>query len=326
MVFASEDHGPDFGMSLLESFQSPLRYMLLKISRRFIINYHMKKYVIVTDWLLTYVTLEALYFAKKLGWEFVILSKLDRSIFLEPSNILLITYNDFDLTTIQKHPDCKIIYKVDDYHGENQTRKNCILSANLVISPYAYLIKESVQKLWIPYSCVDEFVKDIKFNETPTNAVFTSGAISWHYPFREYVQSLNDERIVRKGHPGYHAKFSEDSSGVAKDYQKILNSYICCFTDASIYGYVLLKNFEIAGSGSLLLTDRLIEPQMNELGFVDNVNCMFCTKETFVEKINFILDLKNRDKIDQIRKAGMELVHSRHLTSHRTQLFISLLE
>jgi len=287
----------------------------------------MKKYVIVTDWLLTFVTLEPLYFAKKLGWEFVLLSKLDRSIFLEPSKILLITYNDFDLTTIQKHPDCKIIYKVDDYHEVNQIIKKCILGANLVISPYAYLIKEPVQKLWIPYSCVDEFVQDIKFNETPTNAIFTSGAVdAYYYPFRAYVQSLNDPRIVRKSHPGYQTKFSETSSGVAKDYQKVLNSYICCFTDASIYGYVLLKNFEIAGSGSLLLTDALIEPQMNELGFVDNVNCMFCTKETFLEKINFILDLKNKDKIDQIRKAGMELVHSRHLTSHRTQLFISLLE
>ena len=103
-------------------------------------------------------------------------------------------------------------------------------------------------------------------------------------------------------------------------YSAILNSYICCFTDSLIYGYVLLKNFEIAGSGSLLLTDGLIESQMNELGFIDNVNCMFCTKETFVEKINFILDLKNRDKIDQIRKAGMELVHTKHLTSYRAKL------
>lgn len=286
----------------------------------------MKNYAIVTDWLLTFVTLEPLYFAKKLGWELILLSKLDRSIFLEPSNIFLITYNDFDLTTIQKHQDCKIIYKVDDYHGQNQIRKNCILGANLVISPYAYLIKEPVKKLWIPYSCVDEFVEDIKFNETPTNAIFTSGSVDSCYPFRIYVQSLKDPRIVRKSHPGYKTKFSETSGGIAKDYQRILNSYICCFTDASIYGYVLLKNFEIAGSGSLLLTDALIEEQMNELGFVDNVNCMFCTKETFLEKVSFILDLKNRENIDKIRKAGMELVRTKHLTSHRVQLFTASLE
>ena len=286
----------------------------------------MKKYVIVTDWLTTYVTLEPFYFAKKLGWELVLLSKLDRSIFLEPSKILLITYNDFDLTAIQKHKDCKIIYKVDDYHGENQIRKNCILAANLVISPYEYLIKEPVQKLWIPYSCVDEFVEDIHFNDTPTDKIFTSGAISHVYPFRAYVQSLNDHRIIKKPHPGYQSKFSDDSTGVAKDYQQILNSYICCFTDASIYRYVLLKNFEIAGSGSLLLTDALIEPQMNELGFIDNANCMFCTKETFLEKVSFILDLKNRENIDKIRKAGMELVRTKHLTSHRVQLFSASLE
>jgi hypothetical protein len=283
----------------------------------------MKKYVIITDWLKTYVTLEPFYFAKKLRCEVVLLSKLDRSIFLEPSNIICITYDDFDFTTIQRHPQCKVIYKVDDYHGQTQIRKNCILGANLVISPYAYLIKEPIQKLWIPYSCVDEFVKDVQFNETPTNAIFTSGEVHcYYYPFRTYVQSLNDSRIVRKSHPGYNTKFSETSSGVAKDYQKILNSYICCFTDSLIYGYVLLKNFEIAGSGSLLLTDGLIEPQMNELGFIDNVNCMFCTKETFLVKVNFILDPKNTNKIDCIRKAGMELVHKKHLTSHRAESLI----
>jgi len=279
----------------------------------------MEKYVIISDWLTTYVTLEPLYFAKKLEWNLILLSQLDRSIFLRPSTILCITYDNFDFTTINKHLDCKIIYKVDDLNDMTAIRRKCILSANLVISPYAYLIKEPVQKLWIPYSCVDEFVKDIQFNKTPTNAVFTSGASSHVYPFREYVQALNDPRIVKKGHPGYQTKFSDASAGVAKDFQKILNSYICCFTDSLIYGYVLLKNFEIAGSGSLLLTDALIEPQMNELGFIDNVNCMFCTKETFLEKINFILDLKNRDKIDQIRKAGMELVHTKHLTSHRIE-------
>jgi hypothetical protein len=279
----------------------------------------MEKYIILTNWLINYVTLEPYFFAKKLGWKLVLLSNLDISIFLKPSIILCITYNDFNFTNIKKHSECKIIYKVDDYHDENQIRKDCILGANLVISPYAYLIKEPVEKLWIPYSCVDEFVEDIIFNETPINAIFTSGAVNYHYPFRTYVQSLDDPRIVRKAHPGYNTTFSENSSGVAKDYQKILNSYICCFTDSLIYGYVLLKNFEIAGSGSLLLTDKLIEKQMNELGFIDNVNCMFCTKETFNDKINFILDIENRVEINKMRKAGMQLVHSKHLTSNRSQ-------
>jgi len=280
----------------------------------------MKRYIIISDWLTTYVTLEPFYFAKKLEWNLILLSQLDKFIFLQPSTILCITYDDFDFTTIQKHLECKIIYKVDDLNNMTELRKKCILGANLVISPYAYLIKEPVKKFWIPYSCVDEFVQDIEFNENPTNLIFTSGAAeAYYYPFRVYVQSLNDPRIVRKGHPGYRIKFSENSGGVAKDYQKILNSYICCFTDSLIYGYVLLKNFEIAGSGSLLLTDALIEPQMRELGFINNVNCMFCTKETFLEKINFILDLNNRAEINQIRKAGMELVRTKHLTSYRAE-------
>lgn len=84
---------------------------------------------------------------------------------------------------------------------------------------------------------------------------------------------------------------------------------------------MFLKNFEIAGSGSLLLTDSLIEKPMNELGFFDGVNCVFCTKENFLEKIDFILAPRNRAKVDEMRRAGMALVHTRHLTSHRARLF-----
>ena len=113
----------------------------------------------------------------------------------------------------------------------------------------------------------------------------------------------------------------DDYHGVAKSYQKTLNAFLCCFTDSSIHGYVFLKNFEIAGSGSLLLTDSLIEKPMNELGFFDGVNCVFCIKENFLEKIDFILAPRNRAKVDEMRRAGMALVHTRHLTSHRARLF-----
>ena len=100
-------------------------------------------------------------------------------------------------------------------------------------------------------------------------------------------------------------------------YYKKLNEYICCFTDALRFGYIVLKNFEIAATGSLLLTDKMVEKEMNELGFIDRKTCIFSEKETFLEKVDWILDQRNREEVDAIRHAGMKLVRERHMTRHR---------
>ena len=106
----------------------------------------------------------------------------------------------------------------------------------------------------------------------------------------------------------------------------MLNRFLCCFTDASVYQYVLLKNFEIAGSGSLLLTDDSIREPMRRLGFIDGVNCIFSNKDNIEEIIEWILDDDNRDKVDRIRANGMQLTKEEHLTSLRAKAFDARLE
>ena len=56
---------------------------------------------------------------------------------------------------------------------------------------------------------------------------------------------------------------------------------------------------------------------MNELGFIDRKTCIFSDMETFLEKVNWILDPGNREEVDAIRRAGMKLVRERHMTRHR---------
>jgi hypothetical protein len=56
--------------------------------------------------------------------------------------------------------------------------------------------------------------------------------------------------------------------------------------------YIHVRNFEIASVGSLLLTDKLIEKEMNELGFVDYESCIFADQESLAEKISWICDEK----------------------------------
>ena len=69
--------------------------------------------------------------------------------------------------------------------------------------------------------------------------------------------------------------------------------------------------------GSLLLTDRAIEKEMNQLGFVDYETCVFCNRETFLDRVSWILDPGNREAVDKIRMVGMNLVREKHLTKHR---------
>ncbi len=91
-----------------------------------------------------------------------------------------------------------------------------------------------------------------------------------------------------------------------------MNEYICCFTDASKFSYVLLKVYEICSVGSLLLIDDTVKLQLNEIGFEDNINCIMCNKENIQEKIIWIVN--NKVAVDTIRKNGMILVRENHNT------------
>jgi hypothetical protein len=289
--------------------------------------YLLKKYIIISDWLRTFVTLEPYFFSLNLKdryeWTLVWLSQSEtvNRIFSEESVVLLITYESLELNNYNISDKCKIIYKIDDQQRLSINTNNLLNRANLIISPYAYLLKQ-VNKLWIPYSCVDKYIEPIHFNNNPSLKILISGSVTNEYPFRSYLVELNDkENFEYIKHPGYEKKYTETSNNVGYDFHKLLNKYICCFTDASKYKYVLLKHFEIAGSGSLLLADDTIEYQLKELGFINYKTCILCNKDTIHDKVKFIIDPKNRHVIDVIRKNGMELVRSQHLTSHRAKLF-----
>ena len=70
--------------------------------------------------------------------------------------------------------------------------------------------------------------------------------------------------------------------------------------------------------GSLLLVDGSISEELKELGFVDNINCIFCNKDNLEDQMRWILSAENRDKVDSMRKLGMELVRSKHNTKERS--------
>jgi Glycosyl transferases group 1 len=181
---------------------------------------------------------------------------------------------------------------------------------------------------WVPYSCALESfdgVEAIRFNDDPKLKVLQLGHVGWSYPFRQYVAGLNDPNIEHLAHPGWNHDGASQAV-IRIKYYEYLNQYICCFSDALIYRYIVAKNFEIPAVGALLLTDKIIEKEMNTLGFIDYETCIFCEKETFLDKVNWILDPSNRAQVDEIRRAGMRLVSENHMTRHRAAQIVGLVK
>jgi len=296
-----------------------------------------KKIVIYTDWLETYLAKEHYMFVKNLeqyGWEIIKLSKLNiKNIKKNSSIILCVTYDDFDISQL-KCNNIKLIYRLDDIYPYKKIRNKCINNADLIISPYQYLFKkvnniykniDIINSVWIPYSAVNYFYKDINFNYNPIKKIFISGAICKSiYPLRYYISNDNkfNNYIEKLEHPSYN---NYKHNVINENYYKKLNNYLCCFVDSSIYNYILLKVFEICSVGSLLLVTETIEDKLNELGFYNNINCIFCNKDNLLNKIKWILNDDNKNDINEIRKKGMDLVRQNHTTLHRSEKFNNII-
>lgn len=224
--------------------------------------------------------------------------------------------------------NCHKVLRIDDLVSYNQDYDKLLsfftANSDIVISPYAYVLNQYFKHdkvEWVPYSSAIEGcenVHELDFNDHPVCKVFLSGSVAWDRPFRQYVMALDDEHLEKLPHPGYGGKFDDTSPAIVRTkYYGEIRRYLCCFTDAHSYRYIHLKNFEIASVGSLLLTDKLIETEMKELGFVDNETCIFCDRDSFLEKVYWIADPANRAEVDRIRRAGMKLVREKHLSRHR---------
>ena len=162
----------------------------------------------------------------------------------------------------------------------------------------------------------------VKFNDNPINKILVSGSLAQHsYPERKYITRFKNVDV----------KNNRNGQNDEKNYAKFLNKYLCCFA-SSVYPEnlslnkkrtnshcILLKNYEILGSGSLLLNPLIEKPYLEKIGLIEDINCMFVdmTNDKKIQaKIDFILDSKNRRFIDKVRKAGQNY-GKKNLTSKK---------
>lgn len=82
--------------------------------------------------------------------------------------------------------------------------------------------------------------------------------------------------------------------------------------------YPTVKFFEIPATGCLLFANRIVEAALNRCGFFDKVNCILTTPDTFDEDVNYVLDLSNREQINEMRRKGQQ-----HVLSNYTETIFS---
>jgi hypothetical protein len=233
------------------------------------------------------------------------------------------TYYNFVAIECNKYK-FKKIYVIGDLHNPRRISAGSF-NCDILFANYHYLIKNYLEdnkikkSYFLPHSAINDF--DCDFNNNPVNKILISGALNKDiYPLRDYLIGLNKD-LDFKGlidyfkHPGYRSKTTD-----CKYYAQEINKYLCCFTDCA-KDYLLLKFFEIPATGSLLLCEvnDVTHPIMNNLGFIDMENCVFCNKDNLKQKIKYILDPKNRDEIDRIRINGKLLIINRHSAEHRAK-------
>lgn len=225
---------------------------------------------------------------------------------------------------------CRKFILADDLHYWNEQMKARKLGGfalcEKILSTCAYAwdsfypeVQAAQKVVWVPHSASPDFM--IRYNHSPQNSIFLSGAMSEHYPLRRQMMELHARcsySIVHHRHPGYHSGYDYDNDeSIGRGYAEKINTYLAGFADSAIYKYVVAKYFEIPATGTLLLADDAVSGPLKELGFTENKHYLPVSKEDLEDKVQYVLDQNNHEDLDRIRKSGQELVWERHKTSDR---------
>lgn len=152
----------------------------------------------------------------------------------------------------------------------------------------------------------------VNYNNNPKNKILLYGCHNktW-YPARFYLKNIKNKFIDI-------LEYKDKIYGI--NLMNYISNYLCAFACCSTEktSYLVLKFFEIPSTGSLLLAyDEHIKLQMKELGFIDGINYISCDFSNMIEKINWITNIKNREKVDKIRENGYNFVRKYHTRNDR---------
>jgi hypothetical protein len=138
------------------------------------------------------------------------------------------------------------------------------------------------------------------------------------YPWRRQINRLIAEHYPALicPHPGYGPISATTNIMYGEQYARTINASWFVPSCGTVANEVVRKHFEIPGCKACLIAERT--PALEAAGFVDMTNCVFATGKDLLDKLEFLF--RNKGKLDEITRAGYELVHACHTQKQRGQM------
>jgi hypothetical protein len=217
----------------------------------------------------------------------------------------------------------RVFVMTDDLHARHDRMGEALRMADGVLTPYAMQFPAffpSVSRVaWVPHAAGPDFLLPV--NHSPRPVVFVSGSMGRVYPLRRAMRELALRRpslADLQDHPGYSCTFDyRGDMRVGRGFAASMRGCLAAFTDASTYGYVVAKHFEIPATGALLLAERAVSSQLATLGFTAGEHYVSVDASDLEQVVEHVLHPAHRREIDAIRHRAHALVHTRHTTAHR---------
>ncbi|TCP23786.1 spore maturation protein CgeB [Scopulibacillus darangshiensis] len=218
-----------------------------------------------------------------------------------------------------------------DMSNHVHERKRFIVNENIdaVFPHYRDAFKKWYPKfihrmIWLPHHANIDVYKDYQIKKDID--LLMMGAIAPQlYPLRSLMLKsfYNKPGFIYHPHPGYtNEKDRKPGSFVGKDYAKEINRTKLFLTCNSIFGYSLLKYFEVLACNTLLLAP--LNKELSDLGFVDGETMVQITRHDFHEKA--IYYIKNEEERLRIANKGYYMVRRNHSTENRAKMLVKNIE
>lgn len=195
-----------------------------------------------------------------------------------------------------------------------------LMDADVLLPTYEYLLARApdlatVPRLWMPHSALPMF--ELAFNTAPKNSVLLIGHVDSSYPLRLAVRSRmehGDARFDVYESPGWQPG---KSLSHIEAFATAIHEHLASIFDGSNNNFVVAKVMEVPATGALLLFSDDLSDALEALGFADGVHWVSYNASSLDATVDWVLDPRNRARVDAIRATGQALAHARHRTDAR---------
>ena len=177
-------------------------------------------------------------------------------------------------------------------------------------------LEDHAQVVHFPWAVPDQFVVDNLTKSPVSEKPVLFGAIN-HEAYSTRKLCIDSGLVRRFDMSGCENKKMSDEAFY--QWLQMQSAVVAAGSDDPKYQLVTPKYFETCAVGALLIGEEF--PDCGRIGFDDSNSILF-NKENMMEKITSAYEI---GKFDEVRAAGLELIKSQHMVSHRVSLVKEIL-